>query len=42
MAQWIRPQTLNREVPGFESAGRGNSALGQGTSSSLSHPSERT
>ena len=31
VAQWIRPQTLNREVPGSESAGSGSSTLGQGT-----------
>ena len=42
VAQWIRPVTLSHEVPGFESAGSGSSALGQGTVSSLPSPLERT
>ena len=41
MAQWIRPWTLNREVPGSNLlAAACSSALGQGTLSSLPSPSE--
>ena len=41
MAQWIRPPTLNREVPGSNLlAAAASSALGQGTLSSLPCPSE--
>ena len=42
MAQWIRPWTLNREVPGSNLLAAGSSALGQGTLSSLPSPLERT
>ena len=41
VAQWIRPRTLNHEVPG-SNLGSGSSALWQGTLSSLPSPSERT
>ena len=43
VAQWIRPWTLNREVPSLNPlAATASSALGQGTLSSLPGPSERT
>ena len=42
VAQWIRPQTLNREVPGSNLLAAAVCALGQGTLSSLPSPLERT
>ena len=41
LAQLIRPQTLNCEVPGSNLLASGSSALGQGTLSSLPSPLER-
>ena len=38
MAHWIRPQTLNHEVPGSNLPAAASSALGQGTLSSLPSP----
>ena len=42
VAQWIRPWTLNHEVPGSNLQAVAFSALGQGTLSSLPSPLERT
>ena len=42
--RWIRPRTLNREIPGSNllAAAASRSSFGQGTLSSLPSPSERT
>ena len=42
MAQWIRPRTLNREVPGSNLLAAAVVPLGTGTLSSLPSPSERS